>query len=483
MSINLKSKSINDIWIYYLKKCFSDILEFSKIIQKNDFISFSLNNNKTIYGLNLVKTAIKIKFMEKQRNNKIFRIDYEKDINFRKIIFPKILENIKFEIAYNSDNDVSQNILFSCNYLNMNLNSVPKKYSRNNYNLLLNELIRETEFNIEYIKSDEILQYYTKDKELEKKINTISKYSSDIRNLEKLKSIEYLYNNIKIPYELNITKDSKGLITNIELTTPKSISTFKNDEDNVINYFKKQNKPINYFIEDFPDFHEYEDGCENIFDLEEKLNTKGVINNYFSKMKNLIKKEKKIKRFDKKELEEIIYDMENYAFSLLYDKLFPSEPTKNDIFFYKKCLRLNFIKPVNISGKKNLINEDLINIAIEYLKDIDDELTPVDKIKIFGKVIEIIQNSIYFVSGKGELGVDDVIKPLIYTIIKSKPKNICSNYQYCELYLNSDLAKTQYGIVLSQIGLVIEYIKKMKYNDLINVSEEQFGIDETEEDN
>ena len=115
---------------------------------------------------------------------------------------------------------------------------------------------------------------------------------------------------------------------------------------------------------------------------------------------------------------------------------------------------------------------------MSYLKDIDDELTPVDKIKIFKKVIEIIQNSINFVSGKTELGVDDIIKPLIYTIIKAKPKNICSNYQYCELYLNSELAKREYGIVLSQIGLVIEFIKKMKYNDLINVSEEQFGKDE-----
>ena len=68
-------------------------------------------------------------------------------------------------------------------------------------------------------------------------------------------------------------------------------------------------------------------------------------------------------------------------------------------------------------------------------------------------------------------------------MIKAKPKNICSNYQYCELYLNTELAKTQYGIILSQIGLVIEVIKKMKYNDLINVSEEQFGKDEFNEEN
>jgi len=360
----------------------------------------------------------------------------------------------------------------------MNINSIPRKYSINNFDLFFNELIRETEFNIEYIKNDAILQYYTKDKEIDKNIVVISEYSSQIRNLEKLKSIEYLFNNVKIPYELNIEKDSKGLIKSISNVIAKNYTYNKNNEDNILNYFKKQNQPINFFIEDFPDFHEYEGECDNIFDLEEKLNVPEIINNYFAKLKNIIKQEKIIKRFDKKELVEIIYDMQNYIFTLLYDKLFPSEPTKNDLFFYNKCSRLNFIKPENIMENKNLINENLINIAIEYLKDIDDELTPVDKIKKLGKVIEIIQNSIYFVSGKTELGVDDVIKPLIYTMIKTKPKNICSNYQYCELYLNSELAKTQYGIVLSQIGLAIEYIKNMKYNDLINVSEEQFGKDE-----
>ena len=72
----------------------------------------------------------------------------------------------------------------------MNINSIPRKYSINNFDLFFNELIRETEFNIEYIKNDAILQYYTKNKEIDKNIVLISEYSSQIRNLEKLKSID-----------------------------------------------------------------------------------------------------------------------------------------------------------------------------------------------------------------------------------------------------------------------------------------------------
>ena len=480
---NLSSPTKNNEIIFYFKKCFSEILSYTKNIQKDDFPSFVFKKNEIIYGTKLINLLSK-KLKNKNVYDSSLIKQYGKDIDFKKIIFPKILENIKFEIGCNPDDIKSQRILFSGNYLNVYLNYIPKKYCRNNFNLLLNELIRETEFNIEYIRSDALLQYYTKIKEVEKNNFLISKYSSQIGNLEKLKCIEYLYNKIKLPNQFNISTDSKGLITNIEYKVQEDNTKEKNENDmDILEYFKSQNQPISYFIEDFPDFQKYEEEYDNILDLEEKADTSKALYDYLSSMQKLIKKEKIIKKFDKEEMKEIIYEMQDYIFSLLYDKLFPSEPNKTDIFFYNKCSRLNFIKQQNVVETKNLIDEDLIDKAIEYLDDIDDELTPADKIKKFAKAIELIQNSINFSSGKGELGVDDILKPLIYTIIKSKPKNICSNYQYCELYLNSDLAKTQYGVILSQIGLVIECIKKLKYDDLINVTEEQFGKDEIEEEN
>ena len=98
--------------------------------------------------------------------------------------------------------------------------------------------------------------------------------------------------------------------------------------------------------------------------------------------------------------------------------------------------------------------------------------------EIIDKAFEIINNSITFNTGKVNLGVDDETKPLIYAIIKSKPKNINSNYKYCELYLDSEVGMGNSGIVLSQLYMFINIIKNMKYNDLIGVSEEQFGKDE-----
>ena len=67
---------------------------------------------------------------------------------------------------------------------------------------------------------------------------------------------------------------------------------------------------------------------------------------------------------------------------------------------------------------------------------IDKKIMPGDKLKCIGKAFGILQNSIKFSSGEKELGIDDTLKPLIYVVIKAKPENIFSNYNYCRLYFN-----------------------------------------------
>ena len=149
-----------------------------------------------------------------------------------------------------------------------------------------------------------------------------------------------------------------------------------------------------------------------------------------------------------------------------------------DTKFYNKCCRLDFIKPENIIKDKNMVNENLWKTSMSYINEMDKKYTPADKIKSIAKAFSILQNSITFCSGKNELGVDDTIKPLIYIVLKSKPKKLFSNYNYSQLYLDPDLSKKQYGILLTQICMIMNIIKDMKHSELIDVTEEQFGKDE-----
>ena len=245
---------------------------------------------------------------------------------------------------------------------------------------------------------------------------------------------------------------------------------------------KQENKPknihISTIINKIPDFRKFEETNDDLIKIEEKSGISSALKNFFKNLKIKIKSEKIIKRFCKEDIESISHEFENYILSKLYDKLYPTKSSKEDIIFYKKCCRLNFIKPDNIISDKNIYNEQLWKISIDYLNEIDKKFTPQNKIKTVLKSFGILQNSITFCSGKKELGVDDTIKPLIYVLIKSKPKNIYSNFNYSQMFINDNLAKTQYGILLTQLCMIMKIIKEMKYNELIGVTEEEFGKDE-----
>ena len=492
----------NDDFITAFKKCLNEVLNYANKIQIESFYELTERKDEKALRLKKIKNSNKekeeknneekdnLKKKKKPLNSlkqsliKITVADKEEDADFKNVLFPQIKKNINSEINYNVNNDMAQRIIYCTNFLNLYMKKIPEKYKENNYSLLFDELINETKDNIEYLKTNVLFEFYKKIKEAEKLYMMNLSYSSQVENLERSKITEYLYNKLLLPPKIKIKKDSRNIITNMEYE--KDLALENDDlmkEDNDIDfkyYFERKKQNIKIMISEFPDFHQYEEEYDNILDIEEKAFTPDAINEYFSVIKKLVKKEKIIKRYNKEDLHQILYDLENYILSKLYDKLFPFESTKEDVFIYKKCKRLGFIKPENIVKDKNVINEKLCEEAIHYFDNLDEKITPMDKIKTIGKAFNIIQQSITFSAGKDKLGTDDLLDPLLYIIIKSKPKNIISNYKYCELYLNSDLSKKQYGLLLTQFYTVTHHIKKMKYTDLIGISEKEFGEDEME---
>jgi hypothetical protein len=282
--------------------------------------------------------------------------------------------------------------------------------------------------------------------------------------MEKCICIEHLFEKLDLPCKLNVKKDGMGIIQNIKYESVESAKSYVHS--------------IQSFIDIFPNFRKFSNKVEDIIDLEEKIELDVALNAYFKDLRALIKQQKIIKRFSHEEFENIVFDLENYIMFKLYDKLFPKESVKSDVKFYKKCCRLDFVKPENLIKDKRMINEKLWKTSMDLINEMDAKLTPQDKVKNFGKAFSILQNSITFCSGKNDLGIDDTISSLIYIMLKSKPKNIFSNSKYCQLFLDPELSKKQYGILLSQIEMIKNIIYDMKYSDLIGVKEEEFGKDE-----
>ena len=486
-------QSLNNV--SFLKKCLIEVLEYANAINKHNFRYFIQNLKRPIHNHTINNILFrKNRFLDYENivNEKNIHLNIneeefmEKSLNFRDELFHNILEFLKNEIGTNYYNDQkTQRIVFCAFYVQSNLRLLPREYKENNYSKLIIELIKEAMEKLNYLNSNILNQLYNKIKEGNKLNLIITSNYLQVKNLEKFKCIEYLYYTSLLPLEFKIEKDQNNIIKNVDYISEEEN---KNNEQNLdfvsafsdkekLSDMKKNKKPLK---SSFPNFRKYEDKIDDIIKLEEDCLMAEALKKYFQKLKKVIKREKIIKRFTKEEIESIIIELENHILYKLYDKLYPLKNTKLDNAFYKKCCRLEFIKPENIITDKNIYNKQLWQFSMDYLNKINNKYTPQDKLKVVLKSFGILQNSITFCSGKKELGVDDTIKPLIYVLIKSQPKNIFTNYSYCQLFLNDNLCKTQYGILLTQLYMIMNIIKDMKYTDLIGVTEEQFGKDDEE---
>ena len=491
--------------ILLFKKCLIELIIHINKINKENFISFIRNKNELILNHN---SLINKYYKQREYSNyKSISFENEKDIkknigkdkniflntnlenilmksclscdlmedaDFLEEIFPRIVNIVKSELGNTFDYIKYERVIFCVTYLQINVKNLPPQCTANNYSNLFIYIIEDIQNLINSLQNNILNQFYLKIREGDKLNLIFSKYSSQIKSMEKYYTINYLFNKLTPDNPLDendslaIQKEkTMKIIHNVPSLEPKA-----NPKSAI------SGKSISYFIKNFFDFRKNYDIIDDIIIKEKEEGIPEMLKKYFKEINNLVKKEKIMAKYQTNDFISICYDLENYILLKLYKKLFPINPSQSDEFIFNKCQRLNFIKPENIIADKKMINENLLLKATEYINNIDNKFTPVDKINMFGKAFQILQNSMTFSSGKSDLGIDDTLPLLIYVMIKAKPRMINSNYIFCKNYINPELDKKEHGFLLMQIGVVIRIICDMKYTELKGVTKEQFGVDE-----
>ena len=437
----LKSNSVKELikndLIKTFKNCLIEILSYENFDYLTEFNSLktsNLNKNKNINLKLKRKNALKSSLL-----NTLESVDKD-DASFKEVIFPKIENNLIFEMNSNIDNQL---IIFCTNYIKLNMKNLLDNYTRENYSLLFYELIIETKNTIQLLSSDILFEHYKKINEAEK-INILeSKYKSQIKYLEKLQYTEYLYSTILLPYQFIIERDEKDIITNIKYSSKNNIGKIED------------------MIKKFPDFRTYENEYDNILDIEKNANVPEAIKEYFSEIKNKINNEELFDGLEEKEKNSIAFDLENYILNKLYDKLFPTQRSESDISIYEKCEKLSNIKPEKLIDKKAIINETLLKEASKYFEQLDEGITPKDKIKFIRGGLRIIENLITFGTGKLLSGSDDIYPPLMYSMIIAKVKNLPTNVEYINMFLDKNICEDLDIVACFNLTVALAYIEKV----------------------
>ena len=272
--------------------------------------------------------------------------------------------------------------------------------------------------------------------------------------------------------ELKIEKSNKKDIKLESLETPIDISKINEIVKSIYC------KTIKAFTQRFPNILKYKQVIdktqENWIDIEKDFKFTSRINHYFNIVKEYLQSKNSCisNLIGLQEFEDISSKIYDYVMEKLYDKIIPKEPDSTDNDIFNQCKTFEWIEPKDlIKSNINYAFDSFLPEVIQYFKEIERQKSPRQKFNYMSKIFLSISNIIKFSGGK-EIVVDDSLEILNYVLIKAKPTNIYSNYQYMNLFIGDKKYKEE-GLQLTQLDAACNFIENLSQDKLNRVDSEQ----------
>ena len=354
-------------------------------------------------------------------------------------------------------------------YLQSNIENIPANYRRDNYALLYNELIKESMENLEKIKNDDSLNIiYNKIINSEKMIDISSNGLKRMTNNKKKFEIFFFILKKEIPITMVVHyKKNSEFIEKIELEKKelqqipkkKNLFSFAFKEDLNISDIKKfECKNILEFCDSFPNL---KSGIiPDFFSLAGEIKLKQFLDDYFKIINECIMNVEMFNEYEPEEKKIIQQQIENYIHAQIYNKIFGSEPMEEDDKIFEICKKYNWIKVSDISGKIKYDDEKMVQIMIHFANNMENEMSPMNKIHEF-EIIDMIINNIISIYGYDDKYYNIL---LLYVFIKAKPKFLNSSVKYINKYLHENLKK-QYNQLLKKMTKLVKNITEFKLGE------------------
>ena len=439
----------------------------------------------------------------------------------------KVIELVKNTNIINSTNSkIANEIIWCVDTLNRIIKSLPTEYTENDYSLLYEELLTDITNERNELKSfsdvistlHETVFHVNKYKD---KINFLCNCQKENKIMEQVK--RFIYEDHSYSYTMEFKKkkplisfkmDHKGnnkgktlsafcddfLKMNL-LVQPnsdlfeslKKLSVKEMILKNCFTHIKKAiiekyfsydlrnliERRVMYVNQDEISFYDGEQKTKLIY--EKAMKEDKEIRERFLKecgySKKKIKAEQFFCFFDIPLINKIYDILKEYVMNRLYDALFPKDPTELDSKLHEKFKTLSTrCKPSSLS--KSLTSSENIIIASvpkakKYIKQFENERTPLSKKKAFQKLMELIKDIITYISSdnSGIFAVDDTTPILMYFLIKASPEKYQSNVSYLELFMdlfepqNESNASTLNGPILLMKNVDPVLFKTAKVQD------------------
>ena len=483
--INIQNQKIVHYFLYL------EILYFGKYL---DIMNMNLKNKnfkikEQEINLNLIQQK---KSLKNKVNEKIDLNNLAKTLNLLSDILISLDENdideINNKIKNNSTKEVlkhMKNYYISKSYALTNINIKTTKSNINQQNIpiewYINSLLNCLDkLNESFTKNDYNSIYTLFSKEID---NSLKKYDFSLLSsiIEKLRYtkyyIKYFKNCQKKYIELIINTKIKNFIEkekiNIKLTynlKEKSLTLYAPELDKDIELNKNKLdfcKYINDFIVKFPNLSKLDKGQEpELFEVENKINLKGVLNTFMN-----ILKEKMYKYFKENEKDTAFNKIKKYILTKIYEKIYPQDYDNDDLLFFYKAISLSWIEPKHLKIPYEVNVDNFIPITNSFFKQVDYAKSPSCKMEVIVKIFNTINWALKH-NKEGNFSTDDIAPIFEYALIKARPSRLSSNLKYLEFFKTngSELKDMYFDFLKSNMNS----IKEINYSKFEGITEEEF---------
>mmetsp|Transcript_39057 Transcript_39057/g.34741 ORF Transcript_39057/g.34741 Transcript_39057/m.34741 type:complete len:425 (-) Transcript_39057:1022-2296(-) len=196
--------------------------------------------------------------------------------------------------------------------------------------------------------------------------------------------------------------------------------------DDIFNESNYHCDTIDEFITIFGNLPEVK---ESIVEGKDKHGVSDGITFYYNRINSCVKN--KFKNVEDDEHDLIMNEIENYICKRLYTKVFPTTESALDNNFWKRCKVLEWVTFDHLEIISRNRCEEMWGYAANVMNQIDNRLTPLEKLECMVECFKIITQVLELASTKeGSGGADDTLPIMIYVLLKACPRRIHSNLNF-----------------------------------------------------
>ena len=351
------------------------------------------------------------------------------------------------------------------------LKKLPENLNENDYSEFYNELQKDIINSIKKCNFEDISLFVDKTKIAKKTslfYENIKKIMIDI-NINQ--EVQRILEKEQIPVEIKFSYSDNHKKFDIKYLYPEN-ENYKSTISRFFGFYKYQKSlTIKDFTNNFPNITKYNDLQDlNVFKIIEELEIPEKIFKYFEYVGEYIQKLDICKKQDFNNIQTKIND---YVMEKLYDKLFPQDPSKEDIVVYQNSFKCSWVELKHfVKGKDDYIIENFLPDTTKYFEQINKEKSPRKKLLNVDNIFKCI-NYLAILNGDMIDGTDDSLPILNFALIKACPFMMDSNCKYMKLFLGEKKSKVE-GHQLSQLSGVCMQLIQFSEKSLFDVSEEEF---------